>query len=335
VAPVDVLLELGGLAASRSPSRLASWPIVTPCDRPPRRLIACRDVRRPSSAPPGGPVDEKAVLDGDQHQYDLLAQSGETLAGRISYAELDPLDISELGREALDPLWLRGGFPESYLAATEAASLRWREDFIRTYLEREIPQLGPRVPAETLRRLWTMLAHNQGQLLNGAAIARGLGVSAPSVATYLDLLVDLLLVRRLAPRVANVGKRQVRSPKIYVRDSGLLHALLGLADKEALLGHPVLGRELGGPRDREPDRPLPGAGRADLLPHLGRRRDRPRPALARRPGVGDRGQAQPLAHADAQHALGDLRPGAAAESHRLPRRGPLQSGGEDRGDRPT
>ena len=172
---------------------------------------------------------------------DLLAQSGETLAGRIAYAELDPFDISELGAEALDQLWLRGGFPESYLASSEAASLRWREDFIRTYLEREIPQLGPRIPAETLRRLWTMLAHNQGQLLNSAAIARGLGVSGTTVATYLDLLVDLLMVRRLQPRLANIGKRQVRSPKTYVRDSGLLHALLGLADKEALLGHPVLG----------------------------------------------------------------------------------------------
>jgi predicted AAA+ superfamily ATPase len=170
-----------------------------------------------------------------------LAQTGETLAGRIAYVELDPFDISDLGGEAVDPLWLRGGFPESYLAASDAASLRWREDFIRTYLEREIPQLGPRIPAETLRRLWTMLAHNQGQLLNAAAIARGLGVSTPTVNTYLDLLVDLLLVRRLQPRLANVGKRQVRSPKTYVRDSGLLHALLGLGDKEALLGHPVLG----------------------------------------------------------------------------------------------
>jgi uncharacterized protein len=172
---------------------------------------------------------------------ELLAQTGETLAGRIAYAELDPFDISELGGDAVDPLWLRGGFPESYLAASDAASLRWREDFIRTYLEREIPQLGPRIPAETLRRLWTMLAHNQGQLLNAAAIARGLGVSSPTVNTYLDLLVDLLLVRRLQPRLANVGKRQVRAPKVYVRDSGLLHALLGLGDKEALLGHPVLG----------------------------------------------------------------------------------------------
>lgn len=172
---------------------------------------------------------------------DLLAQSGETLAGRTAYVELDPFDITEVGGGALDPLWLRGGFPASHLAAAGATSLRWREDFIRTYLEREIPQLGPRVPAETLRRLWTMLAHNQGQPLNAAAIARGLGISSPTVSSYLDLLVDLLLVRRLQPRLANVGRRQVRSPKTYVRDSGLLHALLGLGDKEALLGHPVLG----------------------------------------------------------------------------------------------
>jgi uncharacterized protein len=172
---------------------------------------------------------------------DLLAQSGETLAGRIAYAELDPFDISEVGSEAVDALWLRGGFPDSYLATSDAASLRWREDFVRTYLERELPQLGPRIPAETLRRLWTMLAHNQGQLLNASAIARGLGVSTPTVTGYLDLLVDLLLVRRLQPRLANVGKRQVRSPKTYVRDSGLLHALLGLGEREALLGHPVVG----------------------------------------------------------------------------------------------
>lgn len=171
----------------------------------------------------------------------VVAQSVETLAGRIAYAELDPFDVSEVGDRALDALWLRGGFPEAYLAASGSASLRWRESFIRTYLERELLQFGGRIPAETLRRLWTMLAHNQGQLLNAAALARGLGVSAPTVASYLDLLVDLLLVRRLEPRLANVGKRQVRSPKTYIRDSGILHALLGLADKEELLGHPVVG----------------------------------------------------------------------------------------------
>jgi predicted AAA+ superfamily ATPase len=172
---------------------------------------------------------------------DLLAQSGESLAGRIAFVELAPLDITEVDKRRLDQLWIRGGFPESFLAANDAASLRWRQDFIRTYLEREVPQLGPRIPAETLRRLWTMFAHHQGGLLNAAQLARGLGVSGTTVAHYLDLMVDLLLVRRLPPRLPNVGKRLVRSPKVYVRDSGLVHALLGLADKEAVLGHPAAG----------------------------------------------------------------------------------------------
>jgi predicted AAA+ superfamily ATPase len=172
---------------------------------------------------------------------ELLAQSGESLAGRVAFVELAALDVTEVGADQLDRLWVRGGFPESFLAREEEASLRWRRDFIRTYLERDIPQLGPRIPAETLRRLWTMLAHNQGGLLNAASIARGLGVSGATVGHYLDLMVDLLLVRRLVPRLANAGKRQVRSPKVYVRDSGLVHALLGLTDKEALLGHPVVG----------------------------------------------------------------------------------------------
>lgn len=172
---------------------------------------------------------------------DLLAQSGETLAGRVSFVELAPFDITEAGADKLDRLWVRGGFPESFLAKGEEASLHWRRDFIRTYLERDIPQLGPRIPVETLRRLWTMLAHSQGGLLNAAQLARGLGVSGATVGHYLDLMVDLLLVRRLAPPLANTGKRLVRSPKVYVRDSGLVHALLGLADKEAVLGHPVAG----------------------------------------------------------------------------------------------
>ena len=171
----------------------------------------------------------------------LLAQSGESLAGRIAFVELAPFDVTEIGAERLDQLWVRGGFPDSFLAADEHGSLRWREDFIRTYLERDIPELGPRIPAETLRRLWTMFAHHQGGLLNAAQLARGLGVSGATVAHYLDLMVDLLLVRRLPPYLANVGKRLVRSPKVFVRDSGLVHALLGLADKEALLGHPVAG----------------------------------------------------------------------------------------------
>ncbi|HEV3095167.1 MAG TPA: ATP-binding protein [Solirubrobacteraceae bacterium] len=172
---------------------------------------------------------------------ELLAQSGETLAGRIAFVELAPFDVTEVGAQRLESLWVRGGFPDSFLAAEDPASLRWRRDFIRTYLERDIPQLGPRIPAETLRRLWTMFAHNQGGLLNAAQIARGLGVSGATIAHYLDLMVDLLLVRRLPPLLANVGKRLVRSPKVYVRDSGLLHALLGLPDKEVILGHPVAG----------------------------------------------------------------------------------------------
>jgi predicted AAA+ superfamily ATPase len=172
---------------------------------------------------------------------DLLRQSSESLAGRIRYLELATLDAGEVGDKRLDALWLRGGFPESLLAASDAASLRWRVDFLRTYLERDIPQLGPRIPAETLRRLWTMLAHQQGGLLNAAALARALAVDGKTVASYLDLLVDLLLVRRLAPWHGNARKRLVKSPKVYVRDSGMVHALLGIGDREALLAHPVAG----------------------------------------------------------------------------------------------
>jgi len=172
---------------------------------------------------------------------DLLQQTGESLAGRIGYLELTPLDISEIGTDQQSTLWLRGGFPESLLASDDKTSLLWRQNFIRTYLERDIPALGSRIPAETLRRFWTMLAHQQGQLLNAAQLARSLAVDGKTVAGYLDLMVDLLLVRRLPPLLANVGKRLVRSPRTYVRDSGLVHALLGLANEEELLGSPVAG----------------------------------------------------------------------------------------------
>ena len=172
---------------------------------------------------------------------DLLQQSGETLVGRISYIELDPVDALEIDSGNLDALWIRGGFPDSLLATDDSASLRWRQDFIRSYLEQDIPQLGPRIPAETLRRFWTMLAHHQGGLLNAAQFAQGLGVDGKTVARYLDLLVDLLLVRRLPSWHRNIGKRLVKAPKVYVRDSGIVHALLGLRDKETLLGHPVVG----------------------------------------------------------------------------------------------
>lgn len=172
---------------------------------------------------------------------DLLRQSGESLAGRIAYLELPPLSPLEVDENATETLWLRGGFPDSFLAVDDEASTLWRENFLLTYLERDIPQFAPRIPAETLRRFWTMLAHEQGGLLNAARLARGLGVDGKTVAHYLDLLVDLMLVRRLPPLHANVGKRLVKSPKVYVRDSGLVHTLLGLDDRHALLGHPVVG----------------------------------------------------------------------------------------------
>ena len=172
---------------------------------------------------------------------DLLKQSGESLAGRIAYVELEPFNVLEVDGDAREELWIRGGFPDSFLAESDEASGVWRENFVRTYLERDIPQLGPRVPAETLRRFWTMLAHLQGSTLNAAQLARGLAVDGKTVARYLDLLVDLLLVRRLSPLCPNVGKRLVKSPKVYVRDSGIVHTLLGLDDRDAVLGHPVAG----------------------------------------------------------------------------------------------
>jgi predicted AAA+ superfamily ATPase len=172
---------------------------------------------------------------------DLLAQSGETLAGRIAYLELAPLTLTETGPGTQDALWLRGGFPDSLTAVSDARSLRWRQNFIRTYLERDVPQFGRRIAAETLRRFWTMLAHQQGGLLNVAQLARNLGVDAKTAHAYIDLLCDLLLVRRLLPWHANVGKRLVKSPKVYVRDSGLVHALLDVEGLDALLSHPVVG----------------------------------------------------------------------------------------------
>ncbi len=172
---------------------------------------------------------------------DLLKQSGESLAGRISYLELAPFAPVEVGGDQAAQLWVRGGFPASFLATSDRLSRGWREDFIRTYLERDISQFGSRIPAETLRRFWTMLAHNQATLLNAAKLAQGLGVDAKAVARYLDLLVDLLLVRRLPAWHQNAGKRLVKAPKVWVRDSGLAHALLGIGNQEQLLGHPVAG----------------------------------------------------------------------------------------------
>jgi hypothetical protein len=178
---------------------------------------------------------------------DLLRQSSESLAGRISYIELFPIDALEFLQNATDleklnQLWLRGGFPESLLAKDDANSLRWRRDFIKTYLERDIPQLGPRVPAETLERLWIMLSHAQGTNLNASRLAGALEISNVTVGRYIDLLVDLLLVRKLLPYTRNIKKRLVKSPRVYVRDSGITHGLLNIGSYNDLLGHPVVGK---------------------------------------------------------------------------------------------
>jgi len=174
---------------------------------------------------------------------DLMRQASESLAGRVVYADLAPIDALELPSRTGDVnrLWTRGGFPDSLLASDDTNSLRWRRSFIRSYLERDVPMFAPRLPSETVGRLWTMLAHAQGTPLNQSRLASSLGVSAPAVIRYIDLLVDLLLVRRLRPWSGNVGKRLVRTPKTYIRDSGLTHALLDLETWEDVLGHPVAG----------------------------------------------------------------------------------------------
>ena len=179
---------------------------------------------------------------------DLMRQSSETLAGRVAYIDMAPLSIGEAAAAGIadSTLWLRGGFPDSLLAADDTRSLDWRRDFIRSYLERDVPMFAPRLPAETIGRLWTMLAHNQGSVLNQARLASALGVANPTIDRYIDLLVDLQLVRRLRPWGGNLGKRLVKSPKVYVRDSGLLHGLLELETMNDLLGHPVCGHSFEG-----------------------------------------------------------------------------------------
>jgi len=175
---------------------------------------------------------------------DLLQQSSESLAGRIAYLELHGVDVLEYAGQdqgLVNTLWVRGGFPESLLASTDLNSLYWRRDFIKTYLERDIPQLGPRIPALTLERFWTMLAHHQGGIINNSQLAGNLEVSSVTVGRYLDLMADLLLVRRLQPWTFNIGKRLVKAPKVYIRDSGITHALLNMGNYNDLLGHPVVG----------------------------------------------------------------------------------------------
>ena len=189
---------------------------------------------------------------------DLMRQSSESLAGRVAYFDMAPVAADEAAavQLPLDTLWNRGGFPGSLLAGSDsdgggdgdgdARSMEWRQDFIRSYLERDVPMFAPRMPAEALGRLWTMLAHQQGGLLNQAQLAASLGVSAPTLARYVDLLADLRLIRRLSPWSVNMGKRLVKSPKVYVRDSGLVHALLGLRSLDDVLGHPVAGASFEG-----------------------------------------------------------------------------------------
>ena len=174
---------------------------------------------------------------------DLMRQASETLAGRVSYMDLSPINALEFPPQIgnVDRLWTRGGFPESLLAPDDDASTAWRRAFIRSYLERDVPMFAPRIPAETIGRLWAMLANAQATPLNQSRFASSLGVSAPAVSRYIDLLVDLLLVRRLRPWSGNVSKRLVKSPKVYIRDSGLTHALLDLETWEDVLGHPVAG----------------------------------------------------------------------------------------------
>ena len=179
---------------------------------------------------------------------DLLRQSSETLAGRIEYIELLPLLLLELNSNlrVLRQLWLRGGFPDSFLSVDDENSYIFRQNFIQTYLERDIPQFGPRIPSETLERFWIMLAHHQGAMFNASKIATGLSTSSKTISKYLDLLVDLLLVRRLQPYHSNLGKRQVKSPKTYIRDSGILHALLGIENYNDLSGNPIIGSSFEG-----------------------------------------------------------------------------------------
>ena len=171
----------------------------------------------------------------------LLRQSSESLAGRIAYHELGGFSLAEVGVAALPTLWLRGGYPRAFLAESESDSLDWREQFVRTFLERDVPQLGLRLPSPMLRRFWSMTAHYHGQLWNAAEIARSLGVSEPTVRHYLDALCETMMLRRLPPWFENLGKRQVKAPKVYVADSGLAHLLLGVRDQDQLDVHPKMG----------------------------------------------------------------------------------------------
>lgn len=172
---------------------------------------------------------------------ELSRQSSESLAGRVEFVDLHGFDLQEAGADQTRNLWVRGGFPRSYLASSEGDSVAWREGFVRTFLERDLPQLGIRVGAPVMRRFWTMLAHGHGQIWNASALGRALGLSDKTVKSYLDDLTQTYMIRQLQPWFENLGKRQVKSPKVYLRDSGILHLLLSLGDYDALAGHPAVG----------------------------------------------------------------------------------------------
>lgn len=177
---------------------------------------------------------------------DLLRQSSESLAGRIAFHVLEGLALDEVGADQRQQLWLRGGFPRSFLASSDVASARWRTAFVRTWLERDLPQLGITIGSDTLRRFWTMLAHYHGQTWNGSELARAFGVTDKTVRHYLDILIATFMVRRLSPWHANLSKRQVKAPKVYLTDTGLLHTLLGIGDETDLMGHPKIGASFEG-----------------------------------------------------------------------------------------
>ena len=210
---------------------------------------------------------------------DLVGLGSESLAGRVTFVELGGLRLTDVGADRLDDLWLRGGLPESFVAPTDEASNRWRDDYISTFLERDLANLGFRFPAATMRRFWTMLAHYHGQTWNGARIARSIDVSESTVRRYIDALTDALVVRQVPSWFANVSKRQVKSPRVYIRDSGLLHRLLGITSMLDLERSPVLGASWEGMVVEQLLARFPQA-RSSLLVHP--RRCRTRPA------VGDR-----------------------------------------------
>jgi len=215
--------------------------------RPLKKLIVIDEVqRRPDLFPllrvlaDRRPIPARFLLLGSASP-DLLKQSTETLAGRLEIVPLEGFRLADLGASAQDRHWLRGGFPRAYTARREADSVSWRRQFLQTFVERDLPQLGIRIPAMALRRFWNMLAHYHAQTWNAAELARALAVNESTVRHYLDLLTGVFMVRQLPPWHENLGKRQVKAPKVYVRDSGLLHSLLGIADRRDLENHPKVG----------------------------------------------------------------------------------------------